>query len=272
MEMESCEHHHCVHTQYSSIVCIDCGVEKPILTYTPDYQSMVNSAPLVRYYSRKDRWIALIKKVLGIHSGPPVADPVWEYLSARKPFEGVDGIRVCLRKSKLRNKHYPSLHCFAKLFSQAYRRPTTSANFVYKQLTKYFDIILRLWNKYKTHPNVNTKLFFSYNWLIEQGLAFYNLKEYMPFVKRLKCNSRRKKYVNMLLKLYETHAQNWNRGQQDTHLPSESGHSPIPRNQLQLHRRPVERTVANHPVVRGEGWERDLIRRWLKSRGAPATS
>ena len=272
MEIDLCDHQNCVYTEYSTIVCTDCGIEKQLMVYKPDYQSMVNSAPLVRYYSRNDRWVALIKKVLGIHSGPPVADPVWGYLNSRKPFESVASIRDSLRKSKLRNKHYPSLHCFAKMFSKSYQQPTKSSHHVYKKLMKYFDIILRLWNIYKTHPNVNTNLFFSYNWLIEQGLAFYNLDEYLPFVKRLKCNSRRKKYVHMLLKLYETHAQNWNRGLRGNRLQSVSGHSPIPRNQLQSPRRPVEQTVANRPAVRGASLGHDLIRMWLKSRDDPAES
>ena len=267
-----CDHENCVYTEYSSVVCTDCGIEKPVLVYTPDYQSIVNSAPLVRYYSRNDRWTALIKKVLGIHSGPPITDPVWDYLNSRKPFDTVACISDCLRKSKLRNKHYPSLHSFARLFCPSYRKPERHPNAVFTLLAKYFDIILRLWNMYQSHPNVDTNLFFSYNWLIEQGLAFYNLREYLPFVKRLKCNTRRKKYVHMLLKLYETHAQSLSHGQPGNHLRNVSGHSQIPRNQLQSPRHRVEQTLANHPSYAGGGPEHDLIRRWLRSLDGPEKS
>ena len=272
MDCRHCDHQICVYTEYSTVVCTVCGKERPVLVYTPDYHSIVNSAPLVRYYSRKDRWIALIKKVLGIHSGPPTTDPVWEYLSSRKPFDTVADIRDSLRKSKLRNKHYPSLHIFAKLFSPSYAKPERRPNDVFSMLVKYFDIILRLWNLHKTNPNVNTSLFFSYNWLIEQGLAFYNLWEYIPFVKLLKCNTRRRKYVHMLLKLYETHAQSLSHGPQGIHRHCVLGHSQIPRNQLQSPRHRVEQTVANRPSSQGGALGHDLIRMWLKSRDAPATS
>ena len=199
----ACPHENVFYTEYSTIVCSICGVERPYLANLMDYKRSLTSAPLCRFYNRNDRWCTLVKKVCGIHNGPQICDPVWSYLAKKQPFASTQDILLCLRKSGLKNKHYPSLHAFSKNFCSTYVPPKNPVQ-VANKLCAYFAHILFLWTNTK---KTKQKLFFSYNWLMEQGLAFYNLEDYKCFVKHLKCVNRRGKYVGLLPgdKGYEDH-------------------------------------------------------------------
>ena len=260
--MVCCTHETVFYTEHSSIVCANCGIERRVLANIMDYKRSLTSAPLCRFYNRHDRWCTLVKKVCGIHNGPQVSDPVWEYLEGKKPFKSTQAILECLRKSKLKNKHYPSLHAFSKNFCSTYRTPREHPDAVYKKLCNYFTHILFLWaNTTKKKP----KLFFSYNWLLEQGIAFYNLSDYSYFIKRLKCANRRGKYVNLLLRLYEIHVGKKSHEQLDTHSPNESTHQLIHRNRLRMPPNPLKQTPGKRPGELEEDSKRGLGYRLLKS-------
>ena len=260
--MECCTHDSVFYTEHSSIVCAHCGIERMVLANIMDYKRSLTSAPLCRFYNRHDRWCTLVKKVCGIHNGPQVSDPVWKYLEEKQPFQSTQAILECLRKSKLKNKHYPSLHAFSKNFCSTYRPPREHPDAVYKKLRNYFTHIMFLWaNTTKEKP----KLFFSYNWLLEQGIAFYNLSDYSCFIKRLKCANRRGKYVNLLLRLYEIHVGKMSHEQQDTHSQNESTRQLIRRNRLRMPPNPFSQTTATHQAELEEDSKRGLGYRLLKS-------
>ena len=259
----TCKHDNVFYTEYSTIVCSHCGMERQILVNQMDYKRSLTSAPLCRFYNRHDRWCTLVKKVCGIHNGPQANDPVWGYLAARKPFESTQEILECLRKSGLKNKHYPSLHAFSKNFCSNYKHPV-DPNEVYKKLCSYFAHVLFLWTNTKKRKQ---KLFFSYNWLLEQGIAFYNLTEYEPFVKRLKCVNRRGKYVSLLLRLYEIHVGRKSRVQPGTHFQNDLLHQLILRNRLQMPPNLLQQTAETHRSEEPEDSKRGLGYRLLKSLG-----
>lgn len=220
-----CEATQVVLTQYHTLLCINCGREKAQLVNGPDYNTYMTTAPLARHYSRPERWNILIKKVCGLHSGPPTTDPVWDYLKAHQPYNSPKDIIKCLRKAKLKNKHYPSLHAFCQAFDSSYVKPL-NANNVMKHLSSYFEHVISMWN---TKGN---KHFFSYSWLIEQGLEIFNHITYLPYVKKLMCPFRRNKYAQELLTLYGTHVGNCRHGTQDNHLRYERSRSLNLHNQL----------------------------------------
>ena len=262
--MDCCSHDQVFYTEHSSIVCANCGIERRVLANTMDYKRSLTSAPLCRFYNRHDRWCTLVKKVCGIHNGPQANDPVWEYLEANKPFQSTREILECLRKSKLKNKHYPSLHAFSKNFCSTYVTPKGHPSRVYKTLCNYFTHIMFLWsNTMKKKP----KMFFSYNWLLEQGIAFYNFTDYSFFVKRLKCANRRGKYVNLLLRLYEIHVGKMSHVPQDNRSLSVSIHLLIHRNRLQMPPNPLKQTPGTHLAERAEDLKRGLGYMLLKSLG-----
>ena len=73
-----------VFTFYCTVVCTNCGIETNSQIISPSDDTTYNSGqckPLNnRLYNRPDRWKSLVRKVVGIHSGPPRHDPVWNYL------------------------------------------------------------------------------------------------------------------------------------------------------------------------------------------------
>lgn len=260
----TCPHTHTIFSEYSTIVCEDCGLERPYLCNVMDYKTSLTSAPLNRCYNRYDRWNCLVKKICGIHVGPPISDPVWGYLESKKPFSSTQAILKCLRRAPIKNKHYPSLHAFTKNFCTNYTKPRIPSNQVHHKLCKYFKHILFIWTTIKVPDQA---LFFSYNWLIEQGLAFFNFTEYMPFVKRLKCTNRRNKYVNFLIKLYGTHVAMKNRAPLNSHPQNELFQRLIRHNRLSKPPNLFARIVETRHSEPKADSTRDLGYRLLKSLG-----
>jgi len=143
-------------------------------------------------YSRKQRFIQLLRKVLGVDSGPSLYDKVWNVLAASAPFGTTQDIVLCLKHSGLRAKHYTSLHVFAKAFLTKYTSPvgTTSVYDIETKLEKQFHEIEYLW-----YRNQFSESFFSYAWLLEKLLRLIcEFETYKPFLKILVCPHRRAKY------------------------------------------------------------------------------
>ena len=183
-----------VTSDYYTLICTECGSETNThLTQEPIYMPC---ATIDRSYSRNDRWKGLVRKITGYHNGPLVSDPIWKYLEKSGPFKHPQDILERLRVSKLVNKHYQSLYIFTKAFAPTYKVPLTGEQVSIK-LVSYFNFVYGMWNKF-----FGDKPFFSYNWLIEQALYFFNYEEYLPFIKHLVCPKRRRKYENLLITLY----------------------------------------------------------------------
>ena len=79
----NCSHDSVIYTNHS-VICTDCGLERPMYENEMDYSQTLTSAPLTRCYDRRDRWIAIVKKVVGLHGGPTPNTKVWEFLHKNK--------------------------------------------------------------------------------------------------------------------------------------------------------------------------------------------
>ena len=180
----SCHNSFLVQSKYATLICTNCGVESKI-TLEPHESSIVNfdfSPPIVRVYSRPDRWKTIVSKIVGNHSGPPRNDPVWDYLKTFAPrIHRPQNILNFLRASPLKNKHYQCLHVFAKAFQKSYSPPLTPPSVVQSYLNIYFDHINSLWLK----DHSPTDPFISYAWLLEQALTYYGFREYLQYLKKL---------------------------------------------------------------------------------------
>ena len=263
-----CSHAQTVTTDYS-IICTTCGLERPIVVNIMDYPQSLCSAPLTRLYNRCDRWTCIVKKVTGVHTGPCNTDPIWKHLEEHKDsFRSSADVLASMAKSKAKNKHYPCLHVFCRMFCQGYRRPNPDPHTVIKKLDSYFKHILNLWSTAKLPDDQ----FFSYNWLLEQGLALYGFTEYIPYVKRLKCITRRQRYVSLLLRLYETRAGRRNREPSDTRSHCVRCPASSPRSQSPMHPRPGPQTVGNRRAYFPEDSQLDRLYMCAVTRGSPATS
>ena len=263
-----CTHATTVNTEYSTI-CTCCGLERPLLINVMDYPTSQTSAPLTRLYNRGDRWTSIVKKIVGVHSGPNNSDPVWKYLEKHKDsFKGPKDIVKCLRKSNLRNKHYPCIHLFAKTFYKGYTPPSDSPESVIQKLDNYFQHILQLWSTCK----IPQDQFFSYNWLIEQGLHLYGIRGYFPYIKFLKCPHRRQRYVSLLLRLYGTHVERRNHVQSISHSPHELSPPWIPHNPRPKHPRQPSQTSGNRLRPYFQDSQLDQLYRYAISRDSPERS
>jgi len=212
-------------TDYYTEVCTGCGIESSIhLTQEPIYMPC---ATIDRSYSRIDRWKGLVRKITGYNNGPSVADPIWKYLKVSAPYNHPQEILKTLRKSSLTNKHYQSLYMFTKVFAPKYELPKLQVE-VSLKLSSYFNFVYRMWNKFFG----DNKPFFSYNWLVEQSLHFYNYEMYLPFIKQLVCKKRRRKYETLLFKLYGTQLGMWNYKPPIDHLQCERSNSLTRQNRL----------------------------------------
>ena len=251
-----CDNSLLVQSDYGTVICTQCGIETQI-TLEPHEASWTNfeySPPIVRVYSRPDRWKTIVAKVVGNHSGPPSKDPVWDYLEKNRLMcKSPQDILKLLRKSSLKNKHYQCLHTFAKAFQINYRHPSVNPQIVELKLGIYFDFVNSHWLKHFT----KNSHFISYAWLIEQGLTFYGFREYLPYLKKLMCHSRRMKYVSTLstlFKKYGIHAGMKNRASKDTRSLNATNPQENPHNQLlmplppdQLHDAHYRLSVAHVP-------------------------
>ena len=182
-----------IYTVYS-IVCTLCGVEKTYLsTKIQSYSSTPQSRIVISPYCRKHRFSGLLRKILGVDSGPPPSDKVWQILSQSAPFKTTLEIINCLKNTSLKTKHYNNLHIFSKAFLGIYNAPVlhnTEPLKVEKFLNKMFDEVLFRWNRFQ-----NDQSFFSYAWLIEKLLKHASLYEtYRTYLKVLICPNRRRKY------------------------------------------------------------------------------
>jgi len=182
-----------MHTSYS-IVCTTCGIECPTLsTKIQSYTSSPQARIVIAPYCRKHRFSCLLRQILGVSSGPPPTDRVWQLLSQSAPFKTTQEIINCLKNTCLKSKHYNNLHIFSKAFLNDYLPPVlhnTEPLIIEKSLETLFDEVLFRWNRFQSHLS-----FFSYAWLIEKLLKHVCLFEtYRTYLKVLICPNRRRKY------------------------------------------------------------------------------
>jgi len=185
-------------TNYYTRVCSGCGVEI-WGGLQPEYDYTFRSLPIP--YSRTCRFKDLVRKLLGLEVGPKTTDPVWGILEEHSPYNNTDDILRVLKRSKLTNKFYCSLHVFSKLFLKEYAAPPFSPCELAQLQTvllKWFEETLLLWNQ------CGMTGFFSYSWLIEKFLECLAVTAFSPYLKRLMCPNRRDKYVSKWKKITRT--------------------------------------------------------------------
>jgi len=90
-----------------SRICTGCGCEVPYVTpQIQTFQEHPRCSIVASPYSRKQRFVLLLRKVLGVDAGPGLHDKVWGVLANSAPFRNTEDIVACLKHSGLRSKHY----------------------------------------------------------------------------------------------------------------------------------------------------------------------
>ena len=176
-----------------SHICTECGSEVPFVSpQIQTFHEQPRCGIVTSPYSRKQRFIILLRKILGVDNGPRHKDRVWRVLANSAPFRTTDDIISCLKHSSLRSKHYTSLHVFAKLYLTHYTPPVCdlSPHEIENKMDVLFDEVEFLWCRYQS-----SKSFFSYAWLLEKLLRHINVfPSYSQYLKVLVCPNRRHKY------------------------------------------------------------------------------
>lgn len=193
---------HVMYTVFSTI-CTGCGLEKSFITpQIQTYSSTTQSCIVISPYSRKHRFTGLLRKILGVDSGPPCKDRVWHFLSVSAPFQNTDAIITCLKNSSIKTKYYNSLHVFSKAFMKNYKSPACDLEplVIESLLENMFEEVMFRWNRFQSSES-----FFSYAWLLEKLLKHINIFDiYKPYLKLLVCPNRRLKYASRWESLHLT--------------------------------------------------------------------
>ena len=205
-----CNHNKFVVTACRKI-CTICGEETEILKLDT---FAVHSAPLLRGYNRGTRFQTKVHKLLGRHTGPIHSDPVWDYLNQRKKqFKTPTDIRLCLRASNLKNKHYDCLRVFSDAFCSSFEFPAVDNQKTQKYLMSMFEHVHSAWS------GMNLTSFFSYSWLLRKFLSKVD-SPLLVYLKPPTCSSRHSVYEKKLLTLFRNANETRNRVRREIHFPN----------------------------------------------------
>ena len=193
----SCKHDtQKITTGANSIICTGCGLEQNTpydLSAEPYDWTRV---PVITCYSRKKRFAKLFDHTVNPYAETNDNDML-RYLAQRGSVETISDLIKRIKKSKLKDKRYGSIHIFAKLFVTSYKRPPIPHNlFVLRKQ------ILRRFEDYEfAHKRYCRNNFFNYRWLLAKLLQELNLGAFLIFVKRLKCPNRCRFYEELYKEL-----------------------------------------------------------------------
>ena len=173
-----------------SRVCHLCGLERWSLSLD---RFATYSAPMHTGYDREARFKLKVDKLLGFHSGPGFADPVWNALDERRAdMKCPRDVRRVLRGLDLKNKHYDCVKLFTTVFTPFRVTKLFDVLLLKQRLTRMFSDVLVKWNRF-----AHQQPFFSYDFLLRYFLEVLR-SPLAVFVKPYTCKRRKKKYLAML--------------------------------------------------------------------------
>jgi hypothetical protein len=183
-------------TTYNTNVCDLCGIERPIPLDIFERIAPRHMSPFPVGYSRCKRFTKILDSVL--YPSPSPADKhMLEFLwgqTIKTKFDSIAELLNTMKKANTRDKRYISLHCFARLFVNGYKKPTND-NYVGKRkcILNEFEHILFGHLRYCANEQ-----FFNYSWLLCVLLQKYELGNLVVFVKNLRCSHRKDFYRGLL--------------------------------------------------------------------------
>ena len=186
-------------TDYHTVVCTRCGVEKRCaFEITPLHVSYNcnHHQPFASGYNRQKRFNIMLSNVL--FGGCNRADEhMIKYLIQFKPYTDESSLLKQMKHSCLRDKRYTSLHLFARLFLESYQKVEMPTNWdaVEKSIMRMFGEIEL------AHHRVFSKPFFSYVWLLQKILLCHKIDWCSRFIKQLKCPKRVNAYEDDFCKI-----------------------------------------------------------------------
>ena len=184
-----CVKHEFFETDYNTLVCHRCGVEKA--TYLKPAEGYTQNVPLDPGYSRHHRMSSLLKQLFRPrHYGIPNSEVVFHAIK-NGPFKNGEELLLWLSKIKVKHKQYSNAHYYFAIASPEYNVSTPPTPLEILTLErKFHEVQSRFMNRKHSY-----KSFFSYNWLLHKLLHKHPF--YLQFVKRIKCKKRIHVYQTM---------------------------------------------------------------------------
>ena len=174
-----------------SFVCPNCGIEIFTDMFEQSKVGIITHNELQNQYSKNNRFKSFLRNVLGITFSPNAKKPIWNFL---KKVDTIEKLIKMLASSKLKSKHYESIHSYAKVFLTSYTEPTALSLLEIKHIEKLFDDVYCAFSMTFGPKSV----FFSYPWLLYTILSAIGKHEYLQYIKNLKCKKRSFVYVQKL--------------------------------------------------------------------------
>ena len=183
-----------VETNQSTLVCTECGKETSYLPHC-SYRNCgfaTRHSPFLSGYSRTKRFRGMVEALFW----PTPSNPdkhMLEYLMKQTFANRKDIIRV-VTVAPLKDKRFVSIHLFCRLFDPNYLEPTHGDlhQMLKRMVFEFQNIELCFEQTYPTEPFIN------YTFIIKHLLKRLGFASYLPFVKKLKCPKRKKRYQEML--------------------------------------------------------------------------
>jgi hypothetical protein len=157
-----------------------------------------DSALFITHYSRVNRFLKLFESVVLPHATAKDTKML-TYLDTRKnDITSPETLLHCMQDSKLPDKRYVSVHLFTKIYVPSYKlttMPTRYLNDKWCLERQFRDIEF-------THRKSDNDQFYNYAWLLRHLLTGKSqYQSFLPYIKKIKCKKRRKRYFDMFQEL-----------------------------------------------------------------------
>ena len=161
-------------------VCRECGIVRQVLTVSPaKFGENVN----VCVYSRSKRFEIMLKALL--YPAFDCKDEImFKHLTQRPSYSTLGDLRSEMKRCKVKEKRFHSLHLFATLLCPTHKSPKSPARHYFKRIMYLFDELLCAFNSKRRIK------FFSYPWLIRKLLNITGEHRYDRYIKRIRCKKR----------------------------------------------------------------------------------
>ena len=194
-----CQNCEFVPTNYDTIVCLECGIEKNILPNCCQLNVgyTVTHSPFQFGYSRVKRFSQMVNCLL-FPAGSNQDNKMMKHLYPRRYFIRTRGdLDLYIDASGLRDKRFCSMHYFCKVFlSYIPPRVYSDLHAMSKRMCFIFEkIALQFAHRFPGKP------FISYNFLMNFIIRECGFFDYLKYVKKLKCTRRKRVYCDLLNQL-----------------------------------------------------------------------
>ena len=186
-----CQHseHSLLQTDYHTLLCTSCGEEQQnfgnIRQINQSYSQSVY--PFSQCYSREKRFREMLENVF-YPCFSTLDNTLCEHVAVLH-LTSVEGLFKAVKKLKLKDKRYGSMHVFAKQFVAGYVSPAPVSRHLVNIMCLVFSEIELVYIQL-----FGVAQFFNYSWLILKFLKVLGLNDYVCYVKALKCEKRARLY------------------------------------------------------------------------------